>query len=100
MAYDPQANRRRPKPEPAGPAPVDALLGGDAPAPATTAPVADDPPPTPAVTPAPADPPSDRLLLSSGLAAALGALAGLLTLRALWKRRRRAGDDDQPAASR
>ena len=31
MAYDPQANRRRPKPEPAGPAPVDALLGDDTP---------------------------------------------------------------------
>lgn len=98
MAYDPQANRRRPKPEPAGPAPVDALLGDDTPT--APAPLPDDPPPTPAVTPAPADPPSDRLLLSSGLAAAIGALAGALTLRHLWKRRRRAGDADQHTASR
>jgi hypothetical protein len=87
MAYDPQATRRRPKPEADDTAPVDALLGE--PAPATTAEIVDDPPPTPAVTPAPADPISDKLLISSGLAGAIGGLAALLALRHLWNRRHR-----------
>ncbi len=94
MAYDPQANRRRPKPEAAETAPVDALLGEAAETAAPTG-VPDDPPPTPAVTPAPADPPSDKLLLSSGVATALGSLLALLTLRHFWLRRRRANDDDE-----
>jgi len=89
MAYDPQANRRRPKPEAEDPAPVDAILG--APTEPTAPSVApDDPPPIPAVTPAPADPPSDKLLISSGVATAIGGLIALLTLRHFWKRRRRA----------
>ncbi|MEZ5247517.1 MAG: hypothetical protein R2707_20680 [Acidimicrobiales bacterium] len=91
MAYDPQATRRRPKPEADDTAPVDALLG--APTPPTTAEVVDDPPPTPAVTPAPADPISDKLVISSGLATAIGGLAALLALRHLWRRRRK-GDDE------
>ena len=90
MAYDPQANRRRPKPEAAGAAPVEALLG-DAP---PEAPVADDPPPAPAVTPEPADPISDTLLISSGVATAIGGLIALLTLRHFWMRRRRRCDAD------
>lgn len=85
MAYDPQANRRRPQPEATDPAPVDALMRG-----APSAGVVEDPPPTPAVTPAPADPPSDTVLLNTGLAAALGAVVTLLMLRHFWKRRRRA----------
>lgn len=92
MAYDPQANRRRPKPEPEGPAPVEALLGEPS-APDAPKVVRDDPPPTPAVTPEPADPISDRLLLSSGLATVVGAVVALLTLRHFWKRRRRTAVD-------
>jgi hypothetical protein len=91
MAYDPQANHRRPKPEAEEPAPVEALLGEPPP---SIAGVVDDPPPTPAVTPAPADPISDRLLISSGLAAAIGGVLALLTLRHLWNRRRRTTDEE------
>jgi hypothetical protein len=86
MVYDPQANRRRPKPEAAETAPVDAILGK----PAAPAIAADDPPPTPGVTPPVADPPSDKLLVSSGVATALGTLIALVALRHVWKRRRRA----------
>ena len=91
------------------PAPVDALLlGGAAPsgdrglgAGASTPdastlssraadgeipPIADDPPPSPAVTPEPANPPPDKLLLNSALAGAVGALVSALVLRYLWKR--------------
>lgn len=87
MAYDPQANRRRPKPEEREPAPVEALL--DETAPSTVAEIVDDPPPSPAVTPAPADPISDKLVISSGLATAIGGAIALLTLRHFWNRRRR-----------
>jgi len=97
MAYDPQANRRRPKPSEADPAPVDALLGdvpiepADEPAdPGSASRLAvDDPPPAVGVTPAPADPVPDSLVLSTGMGAAIGALLGLLTLRWLWKRQQR-----------
>ena len=93
MAYDPQANRRRPKPQAEETAPVEALLGSrTAAAPKV---VVDDPPPVPAVTPAPADPISDTLLISSGLATALGALVALLTLRHFWKRRQRRDTSDE-----
>lgn len=90
MAYDPQANHRRPKPEANEPAPVDALIGGAPSPPSATKGVVEDPPPTPAVTPAPADPPSDTVLLNTGLAAALGAVVTLLMLRHFWKLRSRA----------
>ena len=89
MVYDPQANRRRPKPEAEEAAPVEALLGDAAP----TIDILDYPLPTPAVTPHPADPISDRLLISSGVATAIGALAALLTLRHFWLRRRRRRND-------
>ena len=103
MAYDPQANRRRPKPAEADPAPVDALLGNAPTATPDLDPVdvgssariaTDDPPPAVGVTPAPADPVPDSLVISTGMGAALGGLIGLLTLRWLWKRqqRRRAAD--------
>ena len=88
MAYDPQADRKRPRPTAEEPAPVDALLGAPAEAAAPVV-VADDPPPSPAVTPAPADPVSDTLVFSSGLAGAIGALVALLTLRHFWKLRTR-----------
>ncbi len=98
MAYDPQANHRRPKPADADPAPVDALLG-EAP---TTTPdpgsasrlAVDDPPPAVGVTPAPADPVPDSLVISTGMAAAVGGLIGLLTLRWLWKRQQRRRTSD------
>jgi hypothetical protein len=93
MAYDPQATRRRPKPEGADTAPVDALLGE--PVPAAPVEVVDDPPPTPAVTPAPADPISDKLVISSGLVTAVGGIAALLALRHLWNRRRHGAIDEE-----
>jgi hypothetical protein len=89
MAYDPQANRRRPKPEPTEAAPVEALLGE----PRTPIDIADDPPPSPAVTPEPADPIPDKLFISSGVATAIGGLVALLALRHLWMRRRRTTDE-------
>jgi hypothetical protein len=85
MTYDPQANRRRPKPGTEDSAPVDALLGEPT-ANETSAPTHDDPPPEPAVTPAPADPPSDRWLLSSGVISAAGGVMALMVVRHLWKR--------------
>ena len=88
MAYDPQANHRRPKPDDGDPAPIDALLGASGGDP--TAPAPDDPPPEPAVTPAPADPPSDTLLVSSGVISAVGGIMALMILRHLWKRRQQA----------
>ena len=94
MAYDPQADRRRPKPKDAEPAPVDALLGDPVSDddPTTTIRgsasriVTDDPPPAVGVTPAPADPVPDSLVISTGMGAALGGVLGLLTMRWLWKR--------------
>ena len=88
MAYDPQANRRRPRPVPDDPAPVDALLGDADPHPAPTGEVGDDPPPVVAVTPAPADPPPDSLLIKTVVAAVAGTVATLLVLRWLWLHRR------------
>ena len=96
MAYDPQAKHRRPRPAD-GPAPVDALLG-DRPTPPVPPPtgVADDPPPVVAVTPAPADPPPDALLIRTGVAAVVGGLLALLTLRHLWLRHRRRAAAEAP----
>ena len=98
MVYDPQANRRRPKPADTDPAPVDALIGEPDPAtPPTPAPgeadtsraTTEDPPPAVGVTPAPADPVPDSLVISTGMGAAVGGLIALLTLRWFWKRQRR-----------
>jgi len=88
MAYDPQANRRRPKPTQKDPAPVDVLLGDEPTGPAV-APTVEDPPPGPGVTPTPADPVPDSWVLSTSMGAAVGAIIGLVTLRWLWKRHRR-----------
>lgn len=90
MVYDPQAGRRRPKPDDGEAAPVDALLGSPAP----SVHVVDDPPPIPAVTPEPADPISDRVLISSGVATAVAGIVALFTLRHFWVRRRRHDDAD------
>ncbi|MEM9200339.1 MAG: hypothetical protein AAGC53_01705 [Actinomycetota bacterium] len=97
MTYDPQANRRRPKPASADPAPVDALLGDTTPEAAapssldgvTSRATTDDPPPAVGVTPAPADPVPDSLVISTGMGAAIGGLISLLTLRWFWKRHQR-----------
>lgn len=97
MAYDPQARRRRPKPAPEGPTPVDALLLADPTDSSRGHAAADDfgtdessqvhdPPPTPAVTPEPANPPPDKLLLNSALVSAAAALVGALLLRYIWRR--------------
>lgn len=104
MVYDPQAEHKRPKPAPEGPAPVDALLLADAadaagqdvvadtstPAANTSdeelPPATENTPPALAVTPEPANPPPDKLLLNSALISAVGALIGALALRFLWKR--------------
>lgn len=94
MAYDPQANRRRPRPAVEDPAPVDAILGTARSVGRPEPEVADDPPPSVAVTPEPADPPSDKLLISTGVAGAIGGLIALLTLRHLWRRHRRSAAAD------
>ena len=81
MAYDPQARRKRPRPTAEDAAPVEAFLPGiPSPSP-TELPLG--------VTPDPADPPSDQLLVRTGLAAACGGLASLLALAYLWHRRTR-----------
>lgn len=93
MAYDPQRDRRRPRPDERDPAPVDAILGGDTDPTNPAGPglsLVDDPPPTPAVTPDPADPPSDRQLLSAGLMGAAAGIVVLVIARQVWVRRRRA----------
>lgn len=97
MAYDPQANRRRSRPETTGPAPVDALLGSveDASAvPVTEEPTRsrtpDDPPPAPGVTPEPADPVPDVVLAGTGMAGIGAGVALVLLLRWIWKRNRSA----------
>lgn len=117
MAYDPQRDRRRPRPAAAaGPAPIDALLDtvepdGDAAAstlaaaepaagdrspggrPETSRRRADpahgaDPPPPVSVTPGPADPWSDRQLLRAVVASVVLTLAGVIAARWLWRRLR------------
>ena len=117
MAYDPQRDRRRPRPtSAAGPAPIDALLDavkpdGDAAAstlaaaepaagdrspagrPETSRRRADpvhsaDPPPPVSVTPGPADPWSDRQLLRAVVASVVLTLTGVIAARWLWRRLR------------
>lgn len=102
MAYDPQRNRRRPKPAGDEPAPIEAILDADdvgrgatAPrdedAPGATKPVVDDPPPDPSVTPQPADPWSDELLFGMSISTIVGIVVSLLVFRWLWMRSRRTG---------
>ena len=102
MAYDPQANRRRPKPADSEPAPVDALLDDEPTAPNSSdggasydGPKPEDPPPGPGVTPDPADPVPDVVVASTGMAAGLGAGVVLLViLRWFWKRKGRSDAAD------
>lgn len=114
MAYDPQRDRRRPRPtSAAGPAPIDALLDAvepDVDAAASTLAAAEpaagdrspagrpetsrhpvrgaDPPPPVSVTPGPADPWSDRQLLRAVVASVVLTLAGVIAARWLWRRLR------------
>jgi len=119
MAYDPQRNRRRPRPARDEPAPIEAILDSEAPSAATSrpadadpgaerhttesresgasAPVADDPPPDPSVTPQPADPWSDQLLFGVSISTIIGVIVALIVFRWLWVRSRRsnsAGEGD------
>lgn len=105
MAYDPQANRRRPKPGDSDPAPVDALLDDEAPTDDGSSadgsshdgPNPEDPPPAPGVTPDPADPVPDVVLAGTGMAGIGAGVVLLLVLRWLWKRSRRiAGIETAP----
>jgi hypothetical protein len=99
MAYDPQRDRRRPKPSDDGPAPIETILDADTrSASASTAgdtqdesgnPVPDDPPPDPSVTPQPADPWSDQLLFGVSISTIAGAVFAALVIRWLWVRSRR-----------
>ena len=102
MAYDPQANRRRPKPADSEPAPVDALLDDEtaaapdaAPRSSHDGPKPEDPPPAPGVTPGPADPVPDVVLAGTGMAGIGAGVALLLVLRWFWKRSRRAAGVDE-----
>ena len=118
MAYDPQRDRRRPRPtSAAGPAPIDALLDAVEPDADATEPVdaaepaagdrspgggpetsrrrADpargaDPPPPVSVTPGPADPWSDRQLLRAVAVSVILTLTGAIAARWLWQRLRAA----------
>ncbi len=86
MAYDPQARQKRPRPTAEDAAPVEAFLPGIPRLPPTELPPTELPL---GVTPDPADPPSDQLLVRTGLAAACGGLASLLALAYLWHLRTR-----------
>ena len=118
MAYDPQRDRRRPRPSTDEAAPIDALLGavepdGDAAAstladagsaaggrspagsPEISRRLTDpahgaDPPPPVSVTPGPADPWSDRQLLRAVVASVVLTLTGVIAARWLWRRLRTA----------
>ncbi len=112
MAYDPQRDRRRPRPGTGEAAPIDALLdvvepAADVPVPTgvvaghadAAEPAADgpapaspvrgpDPPPPVSVTPGPADPWSDRQLLQAVVASAVLTLAAAMAARWYWPRLR------------
>ena len=112
MAYDPQKERRRPRPTDDEAAPIEALLDGpvatgqsprspaDSMVAAVTADathggvgpstsVAEDPPPDVSVTPQPADPWSDRLFFGMSVSTIVGAVVTALVIRWLWMRARR-----------
>ncbi len=84
MAYDPQKKHRRPTPAEEGPAPVDALMTNASP---ESRAMTDDPPAAPTVTPPAADPPADALLIKAGLIAAAMAAVALVVTRHLRSRR-------------
>lgn len=84
MAYDPQRDQPRHRPDGQAPSIVDSLLD-----PAKDPPRPSDEEPTAAAGPGMApDPPnawSERLLYSVGVSTVLGAAVGLVALRWLWK---------------
>ena len=99
MAYDPQRDRRRPRPSDDGPAPIETILDAEIPEASASStgdtehgsgnPVPDDPPPDPSVTPQPADPWSDQLLFGVSISTIAGAVFAALVFRWLWVRSRR-----------
>lgn len=105
MTYDPQANRPRPKPPAGETAPVDALIGDSSaptspadstdgaktPSPAAETQPTDPSSGSPRVTPRPADPVPDSIIAGTGVAAVVGAIVTLLSLRWLWRRAQQAG---------
>ncbi len=104
MAYDPQRDRRRPKPSGDEPAPIETILDAEeSTIPADRAqssplpddPPPDDPPPDPSVTPQPADPWSDNLLFGVSISTIVGAVAAALVFRWVWIRRRRSRSSGQ-----
>lgn len=84
MVYDPQRAQPRHRPNGHGSSIVDSLLD---PADEPPQPNDDEPPPaaSPGVAPEPPNAWSERLLYSVGISTLLGAAAGLVALRLLWK---------------
>ena len=84
MAYDPQRDQPRHRPNGQAPSIVDTLLdpANDTPRPADDEPA---PPAGPGVAPEPPSAWSERLLYSVGISTVLGAAVGLVALRWLWK---------------
>ncbi len=77
MAYDPQRDHRRKRPDTGDPIPVDALPNAAKP----------DPAPPVSVTPDPADPWSDRQILRAILSSLIAALTAMAVGWWLWRRR-------------
>jgi hypothetical protein len=88
MAYDPQRDRLRHRPDPQGAAAVDSILDAEVSAPPRPAPEPDAVAATGAA-PVPTGSWSDRLLYSAGISTLLGAGAALVALWWLWRRLRR-----------
>ena len=84
MVYDPQRDQPRYRPNGYGSSIVDSLLD---PVDKPLQPSDDEPPPavSPGVAPEPPTAWSERLLYSVGISTVLGAAAGLVALRLLWK---------------
>jgi len=84
MAYDPQRDQPRYRPDGNGSSVVDTLLDPvtDSPRPSH----GESPPaPGPGMAPEPPNAWSERLLYSVGISTVLGAAVGLVILRLLWK---------------
>lgn len=90
MAYDPQRDRPRHRPDPREASAVDSILDGEAPPPPRPAPEP-DPVAASGEGPVPTGAWSDRLLYSAGISTLLGMGAALVTLWWLWRRLRRRG---------
>ncbi len=88
MAYDPQRDRPRHRPDPQGAAAVDSILDSEVAVPPRPA-HEPEAVPVAGAAPQPAGTWSDRLLYSAGVSTLLGAGAVLVTLWWLWRRLRR-----------